>query len=994
MRHLRPFCFLLLAGLLGCQSASAEVRQRLDLGGVWDTELGACTLPGTTDESHLGPGNSDTTVTANLTRLWPYRGVVTYSRTIAIPSSFEGKRLTLIMERTKPSTLFVDGDSIGSLGHLNAPHVYVLPPLAAGEHRIEIRVDNSEKAVPKEVQGSHAWTDATQTNWNGILGDFCIEATNDIYLSDVQIYPDVDSKTARVVAHVGAKEMEERVIERTFELGNDVQLWSEFHPALYQAKVVLADCGGEPDVDVFIAPKDKPFATRPAREHHTPGEAHPKRVKRGEVLDEQTVTFGVRRFATEGTQFTINGFKTFLRGKHDGCVFPLTGYAPMDVESWRSYLQTCKTYGINHIRCHSWTPPRAAFEAADIEGVYLDVELPFWGTVDPKKEALNEFLHQEVMDILRSFGNHPSFMMMGLGNELWGDVPLMKSWLDEFRATDGRHLYCYGANNDLGYNGPKEGEDFYITCRVGGGESYATNVRSSFSFADEDQGGLLNNTRPNTVANYAFPVSLCLRPIISHESCQFQVYPDYKELSKYTGVLYPYNHEVFRRRLQDAGMGNKIDAFHKASGEWVVDCYKADIEYCLRTPGMGGYQMLDLQDYPGQGSALVGILDAFMDSKGITTPEAFRQFCAPVVPLAMFDDYCLSNSDTLHVALAVSDFEENDWMQPLSWHLEGENFSREGNVENVAVAQGAVEIVGEINCALSDITHATRLTLTLQTGSYSNVYNLWVYPSKKSVEFRMLCRMAPMLSTSGSNISVGDVTVCGSLADAMAPLTQGRKVLCLPSREELETVSVGGLFTPDYWNYAMFKSISENNKKPVSPGTLGLLADASHPLFKDFPCEGRSNWQWWSIVRHSNPVILDAASADLQPIIQVVDNVERNHRLGLLFECAVTPELRTKTKTKTSVETKTKTKAKTGAESEAKAGQLLICASRLDEIMDTPEGAAFMQALLGYMESDAFAPAVRMDAAGLRALFEAEVEQRDIQGVKNITDYTKPAEKK
>ncbi|MDQ9767112.1 hypothetical protein RFZ33_08445, partial [Acinetobacter baumannii] len=79
--------------------------------------------------------------------------------------------------------------------------------------------------------------------------------------------------------------------------------------------------------------------------------------------------------------------------------------------------------------------------------------------------------------------------------------------------------------------------------------------------------------------------------------------------------------ETFRKRLYDAGMGRQVKDFFKASGAWSVELYRADIEMNLRSDGMAGFQLLDLQDYPGQGSAYVGILDAFMDSKGLIKPK-------------------------------------------------------------------------------------------------------------------------------------------------------------------------------------------------------------------------------------------------------------------------------------------------------------------------------------------------------------------------------------
>lgn len=926
----------LLACLTSCTDKEdfQTMRERINLSGSWDSSLGSCILPGTTDENKLGDGKHPTHVTSQLTRTYPYSGIVEYEKEVEIPSQMEGKRLTLFMERTKPSTLWIDGDSIGTLGHIYAPHCYKLPALTSGSHHIKIRIDNSATSVPAEIQGSHAWTDGTQTNWNGILGDFYIEATPHTYLIQVQVYPSVKDKKARVnvsiystanqagVVTLAAKawntnqkhrlqDVEQQVslnkgenkIELVLNMSDRMQTWSEFHPTLYALNVTLATNEGKDNI----------------------------------VTD-----FGMRDFSTEHTQFTINGFKTFLRGKHDACVFPLTGYAPMDVESWQKVFQIAKSYGINYYRCHSYTPPRAAFVAADIEGIYFQPELPLWGSISPDNHRLNEFLQNEAYMTLDYLGNHPSFTMMALGNELGGDLDLMRSWLNGFRKHDNRHLYSFGSNNFLGWGGAQEGEDFLTTCRVGGGEGYTTQVRSSFAFVDAEQGGILNNTRPNTRADYAAAIAKSPRPVISHETGQFQIYPDYKEIAKYTGVLHPYNLEIFRDRLNENGLQNQINAFHQASGRFAIECYKADIEYGLRTAGLGGFQMLDLQDFPGQGTALVGILDAFMDSKGIVTPEAFRGFCGPVVPLALMDTYCYSNKEELNIGLALSNYEENAWSEALCWRLESLNdnksFVREGKVET-NVEQGKVTQVGELKRALPEINKPTQLRLTLTTGSYHNYYNLWVYPDRTTE-------------------SDEGIFTCQSLdAKAKKILDKGGKVLLIPDHKTIEKQSVGGLFTPDYWNYAMFKSISENAGREVSPGTLSLLMNEKHPLFRQFPTECHSNWQWWSIVRNARPLILNATRHEYKPLIQVIDNVERNHKLGLLFEFALDK------------------------------GKVLVCMSNLEAIRDTPEGHQFRNAILSYMKSDNFSPTEQLTSQQLHQILTTDVKKHEIIGVKNQSDY-------
>ncbi|WEK38421.1 MAG: hypothetical protein P0Y53_13020 [Candidatus Pseudobacter hemicellulosilyticus] len=930
-------CFLICT-VVPCVVPAQNIvpaRPFISLAGEWITPLGPLQLPGTVDESRLAPRTTDTLNTTQLTRLFPFTGKIKYRKDITIPASMAGRSWQLVMERSKPSIVWLDGDSIGSSGLILSPQYYELGKLAAGTHQLTIEVDNSPGSVPRGIHGSHAWTDATQTNWNGIIGRFGLEAHDGVLISHAQLYPLAAADTMQAVLTIRSDRsgpasisitghtwntdkkislppqiihMMLREGEHTYRtviaLGRETVRWSEFAPALYRIQFAL--------------------------------QAAP-------ATDTYSLDIGLRDFAVKGTQFTINNLTTFLRGKHDACVWPLTGYPAMDKESWIKQFRIAKRYGINHYRFHSWTPPQAAFAAANEEGIYLQAELPYWGVMDKDSTVLNEFLLREGRQLLDSYGNNPSFVMMALGNELGGDQQgFMRSILDQFRAQDPRHLYAYGSNNWLGTGGQQAGEDFFVTCRVGGQvgtADYSTHARASFSFADAKAGGILNGDYPSTQHNFSEAVARCSVPVISHENGQFQVYPDYKEISKYTGVLVPYNLKIFRKRLEANGLQDQALDFHRATARFAASCYKADIEMCLRTPGFGGFQLLDLQDYPGQGSAYVGLLDAFMDSKGAISPQTFHGFCADIVPLALLPKYCFSSEDTLRAAIHIANYSNRTFRNILlEWHIRKQDgqLLAKGALPVIA-ERGGLSDIGDIAVPLSVISSATALTLELTMDGQHNTYPLWVYPAKA--------------------VKVAGILETDSLALALRWLKQGKKVLYTPRHDSIRQQSVGGLFTPDYWNYAMFKSISEYLGREVSPGTLSILTNPAHPLFRHFPTEMQSNWQWWAISKHSRPFILDSTAHQYKPLVQVIDNIERNHKLGLLFEWQVGK------------------------------GKLMVSMCDLKAVSGYPEGRAFRQAILQYMGSAAFAPASILSEQQFRSLMEGRVTGKDIKGVQNITDY-------
>ena len=935
-----------------------DTRSRIPLEGNWGLQLDtagagiapdwltkSCTdslfLPGTTDMGKKGTYNTDMTLTTSLSREYVFEGKALYTKQVDIPEEWDGTSVRLVMERTKPTTIWIDGKEVGANNDISTAQQYDLSSyLFPGTHTVAILVDNGKQAVPEKVYGSsHAYSASTQTNWNGIIGDFYLESVPLCGIDDIQLYPDVAKKvvTARVTLRNPDKGVGKGILsfyaeawntdkqhktpvqtievdwtkpEQEFELalGDKALLWSEFTPALYRLSVSL---------------------------------------KTDQSVDTEQATFGLRDFKAKGRQFTMNGKVTFLRGKHDACVFPLIAHTAMDVETWRHYFQVAKQYGINHYRFHSWCPPEACFEAADIEGIYLQPELPVWGNIDIDDTELCDYLLKEGRNLHRAYSNHASFVMFGLGNEMSGEEGLAML-IQTFKKEDNRHIYSSGSNNYLGFKGKQADEDYFTTCRVGreDDKQFNTHARASFSFADAYDGGYLNHTYPNSEMDFSSANALCDVPIISHETGQFQVYPNYEEIKKYTGVLKPRNFEIFKKRLEEAGMIDQAHDFMMASGKWSALLYRADIEMNLRTPEWGGFQLLDLQDYPGQGSAYVGILDAFIESKGLIAPEEWRHFCSEVVPLFCTEKFCWTNDEALTGEVEIANYSESDLnSKQLSWTLtDSKQQVLDKGVLPLQVKQGELAKVGTLKPAIASVRKAEKVTLALSIDGtpYRNDYSLWIYPAADK-------EVAPS----------EDICVTDDLDAHLKYLTEGGKVLWFPSKDKHKDQTVGGLFQTDYWNYRMFRTICENLDRPVSPGTLGILTDPGHPALADFPTEFHTNWQWFPIIKQSYPMILDRLSDDYRPIVQVIDNVERNHKLGLLFEFKVGN------------------------------GKLLVCMSDLKAVQDKPEARQFYRSILEYMESSAFAPSYSLSAKDLQDLFTAKVKTGEMKKLFNISSYKK-----
>ena len=488
------------------------MRVSLDLSGSWqfatDTANAGITekwflknlqdsirLPGTMDLNKKGSRNTDTT-TMHLNRMYTYEGVAWYRKAISIPEDWRDKHILLIMERTKPSRVWIDEKYIGESSLLESAQVFDLSSfLTPGKHTITLRINNDRKLTP--YGNVHIYSDDTQTNWNGIIGDFRLEASDKTHIKNVQIFPDVDNKKIRVrISLVNPRhfsnlridlkvenELQDKttrlkpaefqvsgdsIVELEYSFGNKTDLWDEYRQPVYTLNAILS--------------------------------------RENKVLDNMSAQFGMRKFAGKGTHFTINGRTTFLRGKHDACVFPLTGHPPMDTAGWMRAFRIAKSYGINHYRFHTWCPPEAAFEAADRMGIYLQPELPFWGGL--KDDSVLLMLKNEGLALLQSYGNHPSFVMLSAGNEIWGDQKPVENLIDSLKEADSRPLYTQGSNNNIGYTGPVPGADYHTAARTPfAGDTILTHTRLTQAFCDSRDGGILNTVLPSASLNLDYAVS-------------------------------------------------------------------------------------------------------------------------------------------------------------------------------------------------------------------------------------------------------------------------------------------------------------------------------------------------------------------------------------------------------------------------------------------------------------------------------------------------------
>ncbi|WP_373524170.1 sugar-binding domain-containing protein [Aquiflexum sp.] len=847
---------LLTSGLFvfSCQS----VEKELSLAGNWHVALDSMDVgenekwfenfpnseimevPGTLDMADLGiKNNLEPTLTnevlSHLARKRQYIGKAWFQKSIQIPSEWKDQEIELTLERIIwGSKVWINGSYVGNQESLVSPHRFkIQDQLKPGKNILTVCIDNSDLYPNINIAGSkyvepfskdmaHGYTNHTQIKWNGIIGEISLKPV--AKLSNVKLDSDLTNKRLLVTANIenfeGANDIPYKIsrngqllkegkinisnknilIKYPLEVGSEIKPWDEFDPNVYDLELIIGNTS----------------------------EIH---------------RFGMRDITSDNGVLMLNGHRIYLRGTLECAVFPLTGHPPTDKKDWKNIISAAKSYGLNHFRFHSWCPPKAAFDAADELGFYLQIELPHWNLHVGKDLKTNLFLEKEAENILREYGNHPSFILMALGNELEGDIDYMNSFIKKLKVEDPRRLYTttsFSFQKGVGRL-PQPEDDFFVTQWTNRGW-----IRGQ---------GFFNAQPPHFDKDYQNEIDHIEVPIISHEIGQYSVYPDFTEIDKYQGILRPLNFMAIKKDLENKGLIDLASAFTEASGKLASLLYKEEIERALKTKGFDGFQLLQLQDFPGQGTALVGLLNVFWESKGIIDGPEFSRFSGELVPLLRFEKAVFKSGETFDAEIQVANFFKPMEKQTIKWSINEVNGSvASGELVGKTLDIGNQNRIGAISHKFS-VEKATKFIVKVELSGtkYSNEWPIWVYPDRK-VERK--------------------ISYTKSFPEAQKWLEEGRSVILNPTLVDL--IGETGRFVPVFWSPVHF---------PDQPATMGILCDPKHPLFKDFPTESHSNWQWWDLCIQSKALNLEKLG--VTPLVRVVDNFVTNRTLSILFETKV-----------------------------------------------------------------------------------------------------------
>ncbi len=891
-------------------------------------------VPGSWEEQGIGSPSSNEPIGA-WKKIREYEGTGWYVKHIQIPENIGDAHFYLVLSGARWHTkVWIDGMEAGEQESLATEHRFDLSSLLhpGQTHRLAIFVDNRMKLRLGE---SHIHSYQTATAWGGITGGIHLEVLPAVHIADINVSTDGERKTADFAVTVSSSQNKlesyqvivdvydhERLVtsqkssmmdtekdgaQLIIQVSENLENWSDINPNLYTAQIYL-------------------------KEYE-------------QTIDQTSICFGIRSICTNEKQLLLNGSPVFLRGYADCCIFPLTGYPSWDVDFYRQQFRTAKEYGFNHVRLHSWNPPKPFWQAADEEGMLIQTELPHWTTFYHNRGQMvdneeHHFLQRELIRIIKSLNSHPSFMMLSLGNELVREDghPELNKLVRLARAEDSSRLYTDNTGFGQLPAFDREG-DFYTPT---------LNFHPPFGWDD--------TASPDTTKDYKQVTALASNPLIAHEHGQYSMYIRPQEAAKYKGIMEPSFLTTTLQTLKKRGLIERIDEFIEATGTHLVRSLKENFKRMRRTSGLSGFQWLDIRDFPGQGHATTGILDMFWDSKGLIEPEQFIRFNADIVLLMRTESRVLYCGDIASIQIDLSNFGHNAIKQGvLTWTLQNKERSIcSGEINIKDIKSGSVSCIAHLSIPIPN-TNASHYTLDVSLmdtkgQQIGNDWSFWCIPrpllhsetnqiwtdisSMRSTLFGAIFSDKMKWVMGGDEFKPEKVklVITDQLNTLMVQhLVDGGRVW-LMAKPDQQHDEVSTRYLPMFWNYLLFIGMSGN--------TLGMI-NHPHPSLGKFPHDRYSDWQWYNIVNGIPAIGLDLLP-QLSPIVEVVDTFHRGKRLAYALELKVGK------------------------------GKLYISTFRFrnEKDMKRPENAFLFQEILSYLMSDNFDPSEEVSVGELVGLFK------------------------
>ena len=915
--------------------------------GPWE---GTCFLPATLDEAGIGTveteaeswhpdahlevdeeNNTSTVqkkkyITTRFTRKAAFEGKAVYERRFDAKEQDqinglckENDRVFISVERSRKLSLWVNDREVEAYeaGTLSTPYCFEVTGLNL--EKIVFVCDNTYEHWPvRSIKYSSAASNETQTNWNGLLGKLELFGRKSSFIEHIIVHPyrleEAKSMEWNVILYIDAAEAFTEEVQIQFQkLGMTFKKRLEIRQGrhAYETAFKIAQREMQNDFRTYFWSMDTP-------------ELEVISVK-GNRLTEKKESFGIRFLdQNERGDLRLNKQRIFLRMETNCCVFADTGHMPLTVEEWNQIFKTYASYGINAVRFHSHCPPKEAFTAADQTGILLQVELSNW---DPKnafgEPYAKEYYQLELEQILWNYGNHPSFAFLSLGNELWPQevgILVQKLLIKKAKTMDPTRFYLSSSNGFYGVNGPMPEEDLYTSANY---------LEETIRATNSGMTGMLNKQEPNSTFSYSKVVEKIKQqkniPVVSFEVGQYEILPDLKEIDSFCGVLLPNNLRAVEERVKEAGMDKDWEERVEITGRMAKMCYRAEIEATLRTPNMSGIALLGMQDFPGQGTALVGMLNSHLRPKsyGFSSNEDWKQFCADQVVLLLLDRFVYREEELFTGRIQFANYGREEVCGTLRV-----TFTEEISGEEVCLLEkpvkakkGELTELGEVKALFpgkkKNVSYTVKTEVVTKQENYVNTYVVWVYGKKNSYQQRNYFSKEKEDATKENTKenTKEEILITQDMKEAVNACKEGKKVFLSPKVEDLQKIEgMNTCFTTDFWSVKTF---------PDQPGYMGCIIENEHPIYQYFPTKNYPEWQWWHLTTDAYAVVV---SDNTKPLLEVMDSYARIRKLAFLVE------------------------AKVGK------GKLLFSSMGLLEKQKFPEVTALLEGIFDYMESDLFLP--------------------------------------
>ncbi|KAF1301881.1 discoidin domain-containing protein [Enterococcus sp. JM9B] len=768
-------------------------------------------IPGTTNSNQVGDILDDNgqfftkDSVAGLRESFSYSGVLWLQKEIRLPDKFQKKSLQLFIERTLGSSMvWIDSHFFGEIYSLSTPHIHKLGLIRNqenGQFTVTIRLDNRDKMNIGER--ASAFSNDTQGFWNGIIGDFYFMKENfedrvvdlrfieknSVLVIDIQNNHKISEILDIAIRDKYRNRIGYSVIKKYDYTSKSTlwlklmksEVWTEFTPNYYDINVLFRE---------------------------------------GQIKKR----IGLVDLEIKNNRIYNHGKKIFLRGNLDCGVFPETGYPSMDEKDWEKILLNVKRFGFNHVRYHSWCPPEVAFRVADRLGIYLMIEGPFWldswfdNSVGDFAEHYS-FIKDECLAIIREYGHHPSFCFFAIGNELAGDFAFLASILKNNLFKSHQILTTITANTtNLKREFYEDADDFYV-----GVEHCQKGLRGN-RFLDE--------IVMTTNFNYDENALVVPKPIITHEIGQYASFPSLKEISKFNGYMIPINLISIQNELKRKDLLDRNEEYTYYSGMLAKECYKAEIEAAVRTNNFSGFQLLGLQDYPGQNTAAIGMVDSHWEEKGFCSSDEFCEFNQEIIPIVELKKKSFCINEILEYTIGVRNSlpfditKDTEFSYTLSL---GENLV--ANKRSIAeIETGAYKLVeqGYINLSSfykhGNIEVCLDLIIEIKGRTYRNQWSIWIFSKNEEIILR-------------ENLIVEDDWLSPTIEEA---LKNGKNCIVSLNPAKHSDIFPGNYF-PVFWSPVFFES----------KDSCGMIIDDTHPLFNYFPTNKYLSTQWKNLLENS-----------------------------------------------------------------------------------------------------------------------------------------------